>query len=166
MSDVVRLATGDDEGQHSAEQAEGEEGCGSLPMAALGAELFHGIDGSGGGEAGEEKGEPVEGMLFFGADVFDQDEREHEGDDAEGKIEEEDPVPACVGGDEAAEGRAEDESGEAGPGDVVDGLGEVVLGRVAQDDEAADGHHHGSADALQDAREGELGEVVAEAAEE
>jgi len=67
---------------------------------------------------------------------------------AQGEIDEEDPVPAGVGGDEATQGRPEDKGGEAGPGDVGDGLGELLLGRVAQDDEAADGDHHGSAEAL------------------
>ena len=86
--------------------------------------------------------------------------------DAEREVDEEDPVPAGVGGDEAAERRAEDEGGEAGPGDVGDGLGELVLGRVAQDDEAADGDHHGAAEALEDAHQGELGEGVGDAAEQ
>ncbi len=75
-------------------------------------------------------------------------------------------MPTVVGGDEAADGRSYDERGETGPGDVGDGLGELVLGRGAQDDEAAYGDHHGSADALQDAQEGELGEGVGEAAED
>ena len=75
-------------------------------------------------------------------------------------------MPAEVGGDEAADGRADDQRGEAGPGDVGDGLGELVLGGGAEDDEAAYGDHHGSADALQDAQEGELGEGVGEAAED
>ena len=75
-------------------------------------------------------------------------------------------MPGEVGGDEAAERRADDEGGEAGPGDVGDGLGELVFGGGAEDDEAADGNHHGSADALQDAHEGELGEGVGGGAEQ
>ncbi len=78
----------------------------------------------------------------------------------EREIEEEDPVPARIGGDKAAEGRANDQGGETGPGDVGNGLGQLVLGRGAQDDEPADGHHHRSANALQNAHERELGERV------
>ena len=104
-------------------------------------------------------------MALIGAGVLDPEEGEDQGDDAEGDVEEEDPVPAEVGGDEAAYGGAYHHGGEAGPGDVEDGLGEVFLGGTAEDDEAAYGDHHGSAYALQDAGEGELGEGVAEAAE-
>jgi hypothetical protein len=66
-----------------------------------------------------------------------------------GKIQEKDPVPAGIGGDEAAQRRAHHQGGETGPGDVSDGLGQLVFGRGAQHDEAADRHHHGSANALQ-----------------
>ena len=75
-------------------------------------------------------------------------------------------MPARVGGDEAAERRTEDQRGESGPGDVGDGLGELVLGRVAQHDEAADRHHHGAAEALHNAHQGELCERVRQAAEQ
>ena len=129
-------------------------------MHAFAAQLFHRVDGSRGGEAREHKGEPIEGMLLAGAHVLDPEQRQNQGDDADGKVEEEDPVPAGIGGDKAAERRANDQSGETGPGDVGDGLGELVFGRGAQDDEAADRHHHGSANALQDAHQRELGEGV------
>ena len=72
--------------------------------------------------------------------------------DAERQVEQEDPVPAGVGGDEASQRRAEHERRETWPGDVSDGLGELVFGRGAQNDEAADGDHHSSADALQDSQ--------------
>ena len=45
-------------------EAEDEDGGGQLPVHAFAAELLHGVDGAAGGEAGEEEGEPVEGMLF------------------------------------------------------------------------------------------------------
>ena len=66
------------------------------------------------------------GVVFAG--VLDPVEGEDESDQAEGQVEEEDPVPAIVSSDEAADGGTEDERGEAGPGDVGDGLGELVLG--------------------------------------
>ena len=160
------LAAGGEDGEEAAAEAEGEDGGGKLPVHALCAELLHGVDGSAGGEAGEEEGEPVEGMLLVGADVLDPQQGEGEGEQSKGEIDEEDPVPAGVGGDEAAERGTEDEGGEAGPGDVGDGLGELVFGRVAQDDEASDGDHHGSTEALEDAHQGELGEGVGDAAEE
>ena len=102
------VAAGDGDGEGSAGEAEGEDGYGEVPVGGLAAELFHGEDNAGGGESGEEEGEPVEGVAFVGAGVFDPEESEDEGEDAEGQIEEEDPMPAGVGGDEAAEGRAED----------------------------------------------------------
>ena len=43
---------------------------------------------------------------------------------------------------------------------------ELVFRRCAQHDEAADGHHHGSANALQYARQRELGQRVGRAAEQ
>ena len=69
-------------------------------------------------------------------------------------------MPAGIGGDKPAQGRAHNQGGETGPGDVSDGLRQFVFGRSAQHNEAADGHHHGSANALRDAHESELGERV------
>ena len=62
-------------------------------MVAFSAELFHGEDDAGGGDAGEGEGEPVEGVFVCEAKVFHPEHGEDEGCDAEGKVEEEDPVP-------------------------------------------------------------------------
>jgi hypothetical protein len=162
----TKEVAGGEDGEQAAGEAEDEDGGGQLPVHALGAELLHGVDSAAGGDAGEEEGEPVEGMLVVSADVLDPEQSEGERDEAKGEVDEEDPVPAGVGGDEAAQRGAEDEGGQPGPGDVGDGLGELLLGGVAQDDEAADWNHHGTAEALEDAHQGELGEGVGDAAEQ
>src|SRR3984885_6734156 len=103
-------------------------------------------------------------MLLVEADVFNPEHGQDESDDAEWKIEKKDPVPACVGSNEAAEGWAENEGGESGPGNVCDGLGQLLLGSGAQDDKSAYGDHHCSANALQDAGKSELREGVRDSA--
>ena len=45
-----------------ADEADGEDHGGHLPAAAVAAELLHGVNGAAGGDAGEEEGEPIEGM--------------------------------------------------------------------------------------------------------
>src|ERR1700722_1318515 len=111
----------------SAEQAEREYGTGELPVHSLTAELLHRVDGSSRGEASKHEGQPVEGMRFLCAHVVDPQERENERKNAEGEIKEENPVPACVCGDEASEWRTDDQRCQARPRDIRNGLGELVF---------------------------------------
>ena len=57
-------------------------------------------------DAGEEEADDIERAAFVLLDVRDEAHRQHDAEDADGDVDEEDPAPVEIGGDEAAERRA------------------------------------------------------------
>ena len=91
---------------------------------------------------------------------------ETEADDADRDIDQEVPVPAQIGGDEAAEHRADDGRRQRRPGDHRHGVHQIGFARILQHDDAADGRHERTADALNGAGNDEFGEIAREAAKQ
>ena len=77
----------------------------------------------------------------------DQDDAEQ----ADGHDDGEDPAPIGVGDEKAPERRADDGADQGGDGQPGHGGDEFGLGNGAEQDQAADGDHHGAAEALDDA---------------
>ena len=75
----------------------------------------------------------------------DPPRRDEQQGDADRHVDEEDPLPAEVLGEEAAEQRRDDGGDEGGPGQVGDRADQLGLVGAAQDDEAPDRHHHAPA---------------------
>ncbi len=71
---------------------------------------------------------------------------------ADGQVDEKDLAPGEEMHDEAAHRRPQQRADEGGDDDEIHGRQQLGLLEGADDGEAADGHHHRSADALQDAR--------------
>ena len=67
-----------------------------------------------------------------------------------GTFDPEDPAPSKIGGDEAAERRPEDRSEQGRDREIGERGHEFRLRHRAQEHEAADRHHHGAADPLDD----------------
>jgi hypothetical protein len=97
--------------------------------------------------------------------ALDQIERAQQCQQAERQVEVEDPVPTEVLGDQAADRWPENGRNQTGPGDDGDRIDEVAFAGVAQHHQTPDRHHHGPADALQDARGHKLPERVAQPAQ-
>ena len=78
-------------------------------------------------------------------------EAQHEiyAEEADRDVEEEDPAPRRVGGDESAERRSDHRCDQRRPDDQADRVDDVVLGRFAQDDETPDRRHERRGGALQ-----------------
>ena len=79
---------------------------------------------------------------------------------ADRHVDEKNPMPGRIGGDEAAERRAADRADQRRHGDERHGIEQELLVDAAHHDEAADRRHHRAAHALDDAREHELFERV------
>ena len=74
---------------------------------------------------------------------------------ADRNVDEEDPAPVEIGGDEAAENRPEDRSHHGRNGQRREGLDDLVAGDASQQNEPPDRHHHGAAHALHEAGDNE-----------
>ena len=70
------------------------------------------------------------------------------GENAEGQVHPEHPAPAHRIGDEAAHWRADQRPDQRRNGEPGQGIDQFRLGHSAEQDDAADRHHHCSADAL------------------
>lgn len=116
--------------------------------------------------AEENEADEVERMGVWLAEVGKVDVDEDEASDADGDVEEEDISPVKVVNDEAPHHRAEHGRDESGNGDEAHGAEQVGFAEGTDESEAADGNHHGSAAALQNAAEDEDVDVGREAAKE
>jgi len=108
--------------------------------------------------------EKIERRRRCDADVLDVARHQHDADEPDRHVDEEDPVPGEVGGDEAADRRPNDRADQGRHGHPHHGAEQCAAVDGAHQDEAADRRHHGAADALHDARHHEPGERARERA--
>ena len=104
-------------------------------------------------QSGLREADPVEIQAAFLADVGDEECGEHDAEDADRDVDPEDPRPARIGRHEAADRRSKYRAEQAGHGEPGEGGDEFRLADGAQDHQPPDRHHHGAADALDDAGE-------------
>ncbi|KAH1282042.1 hypothetical protein KXX11_003986, partial [Aspergillus fumigatus] len=83
--------------------------------------------------------------------VLDVAGRQHHAQDADGHVDEEDPAPMEIGGDEAPQRRPDHRTEQGRHGQVADGADEVLARHGAEDDDPPHRHHHRAADALDEA---------------
>ena len=107
-------------------------------------------------QAGPQKSAPVEGPAPVMAGIGDEAQGAGQPHDPKRHIEEKNPRPGGVGHDQAAERRPDHRRRKRRPGEQRDRADQVFLLGIAQHDEPPDRHHHGAADPLEDAGEGEL----------
>ena len=118
------------------------------------------------GDTEHDRAGDVEPASRTARDVRHRDDGERERDHADGDVDPEDPAPAPRIGDEAARERAdEDRDGERGA-DPRHDPGAFARRRHLADDRLRHEVQAGRADALRDARDGELGDVLRETAEQ
>ena len=86
--------------------------------------------------------------------------------DAQRQVDQEDPVPGQIRGQGPAHERCQHRRQEPGPHEEGCGPQQFRLGRPAEHHEGAHGDHHGPAGALQDAAQGQHGQVLAQRAEQ
>jgi len=115
-------------------------------------------------DARQDEALDVERRHCFLAGVGDEARGQDDAQDAGRNVDPENPAPGGEGGDEAAERGPEYRSEQGRDGEPGERRDELGFGHAAQDDEPAHGHHHGAADALQDAEEDKIGKRVGEAA--
>jgi hypothetical protein len=121
------------------------------------------------GDGGEA--EEVNGVAAAGASddlrwIFDHAIGEIEGDQTEGKVDEEDPVPVVIVGNPAAEGGTDGGGHDYGHAVESEGLAALFDGEGIGEDGLFAGGEATSSEALQDAREDEPAEAGSESAED
>ena len=92
-------------------------------------------------------------------------QHEEHAEEPERDVDEEDPAPRRVGGDESAERRPDHRRDQSRPDDEADRIDDPVLRRFPQHDQAADRRHECRSGALQQARSDESRERRSQAAE-
>ena len=92
----------------------------------------------------------------FGLEVGNVAGRHRHADQADRHVDDEDPMPRCIRGDEAAERRTADRPDQRRYGHQRHGVDQKPLVDAAHQDEAADRRHHRAAGALNNARHHEL----------
>ena len=85
-------------------------------------------------------------------------------DQADRHVDQKDPMPGRIGGNEAAERRAADRPDQRRHGEQRHGVEQRRLFNAAHHDEAADRRHHRAAHALNDARQHEFFEILRQCA--
>ena len=115
-------------------------------------------------EPREHEADEVERWTIVLAKIRNEARGEPDAEKADRDIDPEDPAPVEIGGDEAAEHRAEHGSDQRRHGQIGEGAHEIALRHGAQDDEPSHRNHHGSARALKRASRHEAEERVGEAA--
>ena len=166
---MVPLPEDEGDEEDSAEDGDGGDGGIAEPVLFLTfvEEEFEASD-AGGDEAQTEE---VDGRFDAGAGldvgwIFDHAVGEPEGEDADGDVDEEDPVPVEVVGDPAAEGGADGRRDDDGHAVEGEGLAAFFNGEGIGEDGLLGGCEAAAADALEDAAEDKDGESGGDAAEE
>ncbi|PAV70698.1 hypothetical protein WR25_02530 [Diploscapter pachys] len=101
--------------------------------------------------ARQDETDQIETGARIAAHLRHQQQRTDDAHHAEGDVEVENPAPVEPGDDDAADRWPQDRAGERGHDQPGQGLNHVFLGDAAQQDEAADRHHHRTADPLDEA---------------
>ena len=111
-------------------------------------------------EAEPEGQEPedIERAPLLLADVSHEARRKQDPDDPHREIDDEDPAPVEIGGDEAAQRGADHRADERRHGHPGHRAHELAPGHAPQEDQPPHGHHHGPADSLQEPCGHEAGE--------
>lgn len=98
-------------------------------------------------------------------DLFDEAQREHAAQQAERDVDVEDPAPRGIGGEKPAHQRPHHRTDQRRKAHIEHRRHELAARKAAQQDEAADRRHHRAAQALQTARNHQLGQVLHQAAQ-
>ena len=123
-------------------------------------------DEAGKPDAGQDEALQVQRRYVLFAHILDEAGGQEYPQHPDGHVDEEDQPPVEIGGDEAAQGRAEHRPQQGGNGEPRQSRHQFRLRHRAQDDEAPHRHHHGPAHALDDAVEHEIGERGGEPAQD
>jgi hypothetical protein len=114
--------------------------------------------------AGEHHPEEIQGRRGVVAAGLDQPRGHHQGHRAQRHVDEKQPTPAGVGGDQTAGERRDHRRHQRRPYQQRHHPQHVCLGGAREDDETADRDHHRAARALQHAEHHQLGEGAAQRA--
>src|SRR5262249_60404944 len=99
-------------------------------------------------DAGQDDADRVERLLDLGADVLDVAGDQEDADEADRDVDDEDPVPGEVGGDEAAERRPEQRTDEGRHSQPGHGIDQPAPVDAAHQHQAAAPRHPGAAPSL------------------
>lgn len=130
------------------------------------AEPFHRGDQTDHRDCGGDKAGEIEGAPFRFANIRDNAQRKDDGCEAQRDIDKEDPVPAGVAGDKAAQRRADNGGHQRRPGEGSDGFDQQVFRRGSQYRQATDRDHQRASDPLQDTHGDKSMHLGGEAAED
>ena len=119
-------------------------------------------------EAAREGRQPrqVDPLRVLGGDVGEAQLGQHDGDDPDRDVDEEDPFPAEVLGDQAADQRADRDGAADRRSPDAERGGAVAAVELLPEQGERGGEHRRAADPLQPARQVEQGRVAGDAAEE
>ena len=121
---------------------------------------------AGGANARKEEAGNIGGRRCRAVDSGQVDPRERNADETDGHIDEENPFPAEIGGDEAADRRTDQRADHARNGEHRHGRNQFALLGRAQQDRAANRSGHRTAHALQETRQHEGDQAVGQGAED
>ena len=169
LDERLAAATGDGEfdqdeqGEHyEAREQEAEH---DRRSPAIDAGLREGVEHRGESSSGQDEAEDIETDTCFRGAFAQEEEAEHDGNDAEGDVDEEDVGPIGVGHQIAAECRSD--GGREQGGDTEDAAGEATLVGRKYAIEQGDGEREeeGAADALENAERDQDWKAPGESAE-
>ena len=86
------------------------------------------------------------------ADVLDELQRQQHAEQADRRVDPENPAPVEIGGDEAAERRPDHRADQRRHGEIGERVDHFGFGDAAQQHQPPDRHHHRAAEALEYAR--------------
>ena len=109
-------------------------------------------------DPGQHQPVEIEALGILAADRVDVAQRHEDAEQADRDVDQEDPVPGQIGGDEAAERRADHRADQRRHRDPGHRIHQRALVDRAQQHQPSDRRHHRAADALQDARDHEIGD--------
>src|SRR5208283_1509957 len=116
-------------------------------------------------QAGKEEAAQVEGEDLVLADVWDVQSNQRDADQTDRHVDEKNPAPRVIGHDEPADRRPDHRTQDGGHSQIGHRGDQVGPGDGLQNDQTADGDHHGSAKALQDTRSDHLRQRLRQSAE-
>ena len=113
---------------------------------------------AGEANAGQHQPDEVEAFGMVALDRIDVALRQHDADEPDRNVDQKDPVPGEIGGDEAAQGRPDHRADQRRHRHPRHRADQRALVDRAQQHEAADRRHHRAAQPLQDAGADEVGD--------
>ena len=125
-------------------------------LAVAAAERLDAVHDAGQRDAGEQEARPVERPRCVFLRVVEEQRHQHDAENAERNVDQKDPAPGKISGDEAADRRAKHRAELRRHLQIGHDADQRRLVDAAEQDEPADRHHHGAAETLQHPRRGEL----------